>query len=95
MNFSKITNHKAKIIDNAITMILQMLVLLGIKKVMLAGFDGFSSQKENFYNPYMQFLNPPDDLEQRNREIAEDLKTFADKISMEFITPSKYTELMK
>lgn len=95
LNFSKTVNCDAKIIDNAITVVLQGLHLCGVDSVMLAGFDGFSANKQNFYNPFMEFLNPPDDLELRNREIAEDLKLFENKIRLNFITPSKYTELMK
>lgn len=95
VNFTKLMKHDAKIVDNAITMSLKGLELLGVSKVLLAGFDGFSTQKQNFYNSYMEFLNPPDDLEQRNVEIAEDLKLFVDVLQLEFVTPSKYSELMK
>lgn len=95
VNFAKLTTPDAKVADNAIIMALRGLVLAGVDHVMLAGFDGFSARQDNFYNPYMEFLNPPDDFDLRNREIAEDLKSLETKIRLTFVTPSRYPLLMK
>ena len=77
--------------DNALIMALKALCGCGVKKVTLAGFDGFSAQNaDNYFDEYMQNSADFGRLQQVNEAVREKLKAMSGDIRAEFLTPSLY-----
>jgi 4-hydroxy 2-oxovalerate aldolase len=48
-NYQSLLENDAKIKDSAVIMLMKLLYKLNIKNINIAGFDGFSGEKENYY----------------------------------------------
>lgn len=73
---------------NSLILLLNLLEQLGIKSVTLAGADGYSDEKINYYDP--AFVSATSHDRQFNQEVGEALNEFNIKIN--FITTSEYTK---
>lgn len=75
--------------DNALVLLLNALVKLGIKEANLVGFDGFTkdSSMNYFSNSHNYVLENESD---KNIKISNQLKLIAKKIKIKFITPTLY-----
>ncbi len=79
--------------DSASTIALQLLIACGVKKVYLAGFDGFTSNiNGNYCNMLLRRPVLESQAKKRNERFSSFLKRISDKIDVEFITPTIYTE---
>lgn len=77
--------------DNAGMMMLRLLNSNKVKKVYLAGFDGFSSpNKENYYSNKIANINTKEIAEKKNKDIAKQLAKISKEINVEFVTKSYY-----
>ena len=81
--------------DNAVICALRMLNRLGVRKVYIAGFDGFKSKyNESYADQYLPSLNPDNKWNELNDEIkamfAEFRKTVQDHFRIEFLTESLF-----
>ena len=88
VNYSSLLGNNSEL-DNAGLMFLNLLMNLGIKKVQLAGFDGFTYDPED----YLEFVTESymrRDLEHRNQEIKDEMIRISQKMEISFITPSLY-----
>lgn len=78
--------------DNAVICVLRLLSFVGVKKVYLAGFDGFkNSYNESYADEALPTVNPGKKWEELNREIKdmfEDVKASSPNMTIEFITES-------
>ena len=81
------TNIKS---DNALLLLLNNLIRLGIKEVALAGFDGYKSNEQNYYSESLEFAGNDDYKIKNNKVMAQALKQLNNQIKIEFITPSLY-----
>ena len=90
-NFNSLINEGNLIRDNAVLMLLKILIKMKIKKVSLAGFDGYSADNvTNYPGEYIQFLFHNDDVVLRNEEIKKAIAIIGRDIKLEFLTPSLY-----
>lgn len=90
LNFSSLMDPAAKIVDNSLVMLLKALRNLGCKKVMLAGFDGYSSETSNYYNVEMEYdfaKNMAEYLNDYTRRFLAELHGIMEVI---FLTDSRY-----
>lgn len=83
--------------DNAVICALRMLDWLGIKRVALAGFDGFKTRyNESYADPLLPSLNPENKWAELNEEISAmfaDFKNGAENCKeIEFITDSYFNQ---
>ena len=92
VNYSALIDEKAEFPDNSMCMLLRLLVKAGVKKVSLAGFDGYTADSINYYDEDKEY----DFLKEKADYLNEYGKTFfkemADKIKAEFVTDSHYEE---
>jgi 4-hydroxy 2-oxovalerate aldolase len=76
-------------VDNAGLMFLSLLAKIGVNKVTIAGFDGFTYDPEDYLDfvstSYMQR-----NLDYRNSEITRELHRISQMLEIEFLTPSLY-----
>lgn len=90
LNFSTLMDENAKIVDNSLVMLLKALISLGVQEVVLAGFDGYSSEASNYFNRNMEYdfvKNMADYLNQYTKDFLNGVK---DVIKVKFLTKSRY-----
>ena len=91
VEYKSLINSKKFVKDNAGLMAIKMLIDFGVKKILLAGFDGYSGDySEDYASGNRGMIN--------NRLVAENLNTgmnemlfeYSKTIEIEFITETKY-----
>ena len=90
LNFSTLMDKDSEILDNSFIMFLKTPMDLNVKKVTLAGFDGYSSTDINYYNENMEYESIKSKADYLNRYTADFLKANKNKLETEFITESRY-----
>ena len=90
LNFSNLMDSEAEIIDNSLIMFLKALIRMGVKKVTLAGFDGYSKRAHNYFDMEMQYDFVKDKAEYLNRYTTEFLAKVKDRLEVVFLTESHY-----
>lgn len=90
LNFSKLMDKEAEIIDNSLVMLLKALIYTECKGVTLAGFDGYSNEESNYYDQYMEYDFVKNKAEYLNNYTNAFLDRVADILTVEFLTSSKY-----
>ena len=82
----------ADIIDNSLVMLLKALLELGVEKVSLAGFDGYSLRAANYYKTGMEYDFVKAKAKYLNEYVAAFLETIKDRMTVEFLTKSHYED---
>ena len=91
VNYSSLLNDDPVIDDNAGMMLLNLLVKCRIKKIAMAGFDGFSVQAaHNYYTEKMINVSDRENLMRLNEAIREKIALLSRKLHIEFLTKSQY-----
>lgn len=75
--------------DNAGVMILSLLEKIGIKKVFLAGFDGYHYNSEDYVD-YVSKSYLQKDTDDHNKQISYKLQQISQSMQLEFLTPTIY-----
>ena len=86
--------HDQRIKDNSFLMLLKILKSCGLKKVWCAGFDGYSSNEDNYFKPTMEYAFVKDEAYNLNSHIKEILESMSSRLRVEFITYSHYLDEM-
>ena len=78
--------------DSSSVIAFNLLRACGVKKVKLAGFDGFSVNiNENYYDPNLRHPVNAEQVERRNRYYKNFINRIRDEgVTVEFVTPSQY-----
>ncbi len=93
LNYSSYLNEEDSISDNAGLMLINFLISLGIKRISLAGFDGFQEQTQNnFYDNALANTIDSAEQQEKNQAIIRYFHRMKHKVEFTFITPSKYWE---
>ena len=72
-------------------MVLNLLKALGIKSIILAGYDGFSADvNRNYFDRNMRITFSPEQAQIRNNFYINFFKDLKKSVSVEFFTPSIY-----
>ena len=89
--YRELLNREEAVSDNAGLMSIRFLLLCGVKKVLLAGFDGYSHDVvENYGNSEMSFITKSAVLDAMNIGMSKVLKSYEKDISIEFLTQSRF-----
>ncbi|MDO5156747.1 MAG: hypothetical protein Q4D51_12360 [Eubacteriales bacterium] len=95
VNFSSYASKDIDIIDNSGVMLLKLLIDLGVKRVAIAGMDGYSGQQRvNYYDSNLEF-DFSSVAEKRNHLIAKELHAINEVMKIRFLTPSIYEKSME
>ncbi len=85
--------------DNSTLMLLNLLQRINATKIRIAGMDGFSNDKANYFNDTDIDKRCAGQFEEINRELEGHLYRFAErnrnKMDIQFITPSRYENAIK
>lgn len=90
LDYESLIDRDAVLMDNSFIMMLKVLIKAGVKQVALAGFDGYSSDADNYYASKMEY-----DFAKR---LGEEINSYVDKIlpelskhiDIEFVTSTLY-----
>lgn len=93
LNFGSLMDSEAKIIDNSLVMFLKVLLKIECKKVILAGFDGYSRETSNYYNISMEYDFAKEMADYLNEYTRKFLESIREKIQVCFLTDSQYIKL--
>lgn len=90
LDYESLIDRDAVFMDNSFIMLLKVLVRVGVGKVLLAGFDGYSPDADNYYASRMEY-----DFAKRlggeiNAYVDGILPELRKAIDIEFITPTRY-----
>ena len=89
LNYGSYLNESA-LSDNALLMLLKVLIKIGVKQVSLAGLDGFGKLSDNYYRRDMNNYPVVYEKDRCNEEISTALRKFGKQISIYFITTTLY-----
>lgn len=93
-SYRDLLNNTEAVRDNAGMMLIQLLIDLGVKKVLIAGMDGYSiDPTQNFADQSMAFFTRKSAFEAMNAGMSAVLNEFAKQIELEFVTTPKYVKL--
>lgn len=91
--YRDLLNDVEAVRDNAGLMAIKFLINYGVKKVVLAGFDGYShNSSENYAEKSMAFVTKTALLDAINHGMAMMLKEYSKQIEIEFLTKPVYYE---
>lgn len=92
VNYSDLLNRSTDVMDNSGLMLINLLSRIGVKKIVLAGFDGFlPKQQDNYYREdLVQATIDLEKLSQKNEQMVEQLKKYSALLQIEFLTPTVY-----
>ena len=89
VNYSSYIGKECLVFDNGGLLALRFLYSIGVKKVFIAGMDGYTEKQQNYY---MDCLESTHHHEYRikNQEMTKELLEIKKYLDIEFITPTKY-----
>ena len=87
IDYSKLVDHSGKYSDDSTLMLLHLLKDIGVKKVAIAGFDGFSNEGSHYYKT--EFVHDVNS-EKRNTTTDDILKHFYNDMDIEILTKTNY-----
>lgn len=94
VRYKDLLNQTEAVRDNAGLMLVKFLISQGIKKVYIAGMDGYSpNPDENYADQKMNFFTEKEIAEKKNAGIITILKEYQTLIDIEMLTTPKYVNL--
>lgn len=94
VEYSRLIAEDSPLFDNSTIMLLNLLNLLQPVRISLAGFDGLNEKKDNYVEGTGPNIVSGMDYKEFNREVAGLVRRYRSKtqgkISVQFLTPSKY-----
>ena len=91
LNYSSYYVRDPELMDNSGVTFLRFLIEIGVKKVYIAGLDGYDVRTEhNYVNSGLEYGFSKEIMEKRNFKISEKIKEFRGFINISFITESLY-----
>lgn len=90
VNYSSLLNSDDRVRDNSSLMLLNLLMKLKPLKVFIAGMDGYSVDKINYYQDRLTMEHDREEAEGLNESISKRLKQVGNQLQMVFITPTLY-----
>ena len=91
LDYESLIDREATFMDNSLLMLLRALDKAGVKEVNLAGFDGYSIDKEsNYYSSKMEYEFSKQKGEEINADVNRFLAENRNKIDIKFITKTEY-----
>lgn len=93
VNFASYAAQEPEIMENSGVVCLNLLMHLGVKRVCLAGLDGYdTSSRKNYINSGLEYDFPAEILKLRNQLIKEEIKRIQGKMDIVFLTKSVYED---
>ena len=100
INYNSIIDRRYKYFDNSTIMLLNLLRIIKIPKIVIAGLDGYASSiKDNYFDPSFSNIRHITEFDSFNSEIGEMLNNYIKEVSgmsaVSFLTPTRYSEYIE
>ena len=92
VNYSGYLTCDGRIRDNAGMMCINLLKKAGVREIALAGFDGFSKDKKDYYRGFVGNPAAFERMQQINEAMTERFAQIRQTVELRFVTPSLYEE---
>ena len=92
LNYGSLIDTNTEIIDNSLVMFLKEAEALGVAKVYLAGFDGYSKRADNYFDVSREYSFAKEKASYLNEYVKEYLKNHQELMGIEFVTKSFYNK---
>lgn len=94
VSYVDLLNDCETVQDNAGLMAIKFLIDSNVKKIYLAGFDGYShDDTENYGDSHLAFITKDNVLDSMNEGISQMLSRYSEVVDIEFLTKIKYVKL--
>jgi 4-hydroxy 2-oxovalerate aldolase len=91
LDYETLIDRSAVFMDNSFIMLLKMMVKLDVTEVALAGFDGYSCDREtNYYSSEMEYQSARQKSAEINADVNKNLLELKKLMAITFITDSLY-----
>lgn len=91
LDYESLIDREAVFMDNSFIMLLKVMIKIGVEKVVLAGFDGYSSDRvTNYYSSEMEYVFAKQKGEEINANVNQVLGKLKTELELNFITPTLY-----
>lgn len=90
LNYGPLIDENTEIIDNSLVMLLKAMMQISVKKVSLAGFDGYSKRSDNYFNTSREYTFAKEKANYLNSYVMNFLASNTEKIEVDFVTNSHY-----
>ena len=91
LKYSTLIDEQAEVIDNSFIMLLKAMNCLGVKEVSVAGFDGYTTQKNgNYIRTYMEYDFDEGKTERLNAYVKDKITEMTENLKVDFVTESLY-----
>jgi len=91
VNYSSYLNDNILVSDDPTLMLIKLLRIVGVNKITIAGFDGFSSDpSDNYFSSGLSMGSSIISKIKKNVHISSAIEEFSRSIALTFLTPSKY-----
>jgi 4-hydroxy 2-oxovalerate aldolase len=98
VNYESLITRNFKYFDNSVIMLLNLLRKIEIKKISIAGFDGYVAGKENYIDHSLNVSRHESEYDEYNHEtminFSKYVETVYSKCTIKFITPSMFEKAM-
>ena len=95
LNYENLIDKDTEIADNSLVMLLKAMINFKVKKVFLAGFDGYSKRRDNYFEISREYSYVKEKADYLNTYVREFLEKNRKKIDAQFITRSHYNKKEK
>ena len=92
INRVPLIEQNEKINDNSFLMFIKFMNSIGVKELNCAGFDGYSENEDNYFNPDMEYKFVKNEAAYLNNHVRKALEEYNGKIKINFLTYSAYDE---
>ena len=89
LNYESLIDLNTEIIDNSLVMILKAMSMMNVKSISLAGFDGYSSSEDNYFDVTKEYSYVKAKAAYLNKYV-EDYISHNNILNIKFITDSRY-----
>lgn len=94
VRYKDLLNKEEAVEDNAGLMLAKLLIQLGVKKILIAGMDGYSvNPDENYADQKMNFYTEKKMAEKKNAGMISVLKKLQADVAIEFLTTPRFVTI--
>lgn len=94
ISYKKYLNAEKGVEDNAALMLIKMLIDCEVRKIYIAGVDGYSTEmNKNYISEDLEIPLRSEAIEEKNEGLKKVLLSMKKLCEIEFITPSKFIEV--
>ncbi len=90
-SYGRLIDEEALIVDNPMIMLMKLLDGLAVRRIVLAGFDGYEkSESANYVNPNMEHIFSREKAAEINADVVRSLERLHMRTPYEFLTKTHY-----